>query len=121
MGWILLVVVSAVAIWWLWPRARPRRRPPTKMARTSGTYHCVSIRHRSDGCEVAIKLKDWRFLSKEAPSLPLPGCNAERCRCQYVHHRDRRVDDRRSPIGPAHLGGPDRRSGNDRRRLQHVA
>jgi hypothetical protein len=39
-----------------------------------------------------------RFLSKEAPRLPLKGCSiGSDCRCSYQHHEDRRVLSRRVP------------------------
>jgi hypothetical protein len=117
---VLLIVVSAVTVWWLWPRAKTQRRPPPQPSRNSHTYHCVSIRYRSDACEEVRKLRDYRFLSNEAPALPLPDCRTEQCRCQYVHHDDRRMDDRRSPITSAHFFGRNQRSGTDRRRLQHA-
>lgn len=31
-----------------------------------------------------------RFLSGDAPRLPLPSCGAPTCNCRYVHHGDRR-------------------------------
>jgi len=38
-----------------------------------------------------------RFLSSEAPRLPLPGCGAgAACSCAYKHHRDRRGQPRRA-------------------------
>jgi hypothetical protein len=41
-------------------------------------------------------LEDARFLSDEAPSLPLAGCKTpQSCRCVYVHFNDRRTEVRR--------------------------
>ena len=42
--------------------------------------HCPSIKN----------LDGKRFLERDAPTLPVPGCNASRCDCVYVHHDDRR-------------------------------
>ena len=39
------------------------------------------------------------FLSGVAPRIPLPGCDANECRCKFVHHSDRRPrEGRRSPF-----------------------
>lgn len=58
--------------------------------RVVNPYHAVSVAPGSDCCAVARDLLGRRFLSKEAPSLPLSGCTAERCTCRYQHHADRR-------------------------------
>lgn len=81
-------------------------------------YHAVSIRYRMNACEAAKQLTDRRFLSNEAPKLPLPGCTAASCHCGYEHHEDRRDgEERRVPFKGEHSTGPERRSaGGDRRR-----
>ncbi len=81
-------------------------------------YHCVSIRSPKDACEAAKQLMGKRFLSREAPPLPLPNCTAKHCRCHDAHHEDRRVDDgdRRAPFKGEHGTGLERRSASDRRR-----
>ena len=56
-------------------------------------WHAVSV-GGPDACVAAAKLARWRFLSVEAPRLPLPQCSsAWRCACIYRHHSDRRVGD----------------------------
>jgi hypothetical protein len=61
--------------------------------------HAVSVESDSMVCDAARKLGDQRFLSAEAPPLPLPGCDRGRCECRYVHHEDRRVgEERRMPF-----------------------
>lgn len=84
-------------------------------------YHCVAIRYPDGACIAVQRLSGQRFLSKEAPPIPLPECDAANCRCRYVHFEDRRQnDDRRNPHPVlVHVGGyhgPERRSG-ERRRL----
>jgi hypothetical protein len=60
-------------------------------------WHAVSVVARGAACEQALALRDRRFLSKEAPGLPLPDCPfRERCKCTYRHHTDRRAGPRRS-------------------------
>lgn len=85
-------------------------------------YHCVAIRYRDGACAAVQRLSGQRFLSKDAPAIPLPACDAASCRCRYVHFEDRRQNDERRNLQPALLrvggyGGPERRSGGERRRL----
>jgi hypothetical protein len=65
-------------------------------------------------------LETARFLSGEAPPLPLPGCTAPRCLCRYAHYEDRRARDRRVPLShdfasTSFFVGLECRSGLDRR------
>ena len=62
----------------------------------SRDYPAVSIRAAQNGCQ-AVKLTNGvRYLSTEAPILPLPGCTNEKCHCTYAHHTERRTgSDRR--------------------------
>ena len=53
----------------------------------------------SHPCKAVRELGGGRYLSDEAPDLPVPGCTAERCTCSYIHYDDRREDDRRNPYG----------------------
>ncbi len=86
-------------------------------------YHCVAIRHRDSACAAAKRLSGQRFLSKEAPRLPLPECDAAACHCRYVHFEDRRQGDERRDVAPTaqrlagSYGGPERRFGGERRRF----
>jgi len=60
-------------------------------------WHAVSLVPRGGACEQAVALGNRRFLSREAPPLPLPDCPfANRCNCVYRHHADRRAGPRRS-------------------------
>ncbi|MGQ0384228.1 MAG: hypothetical protein ACT4UP_06060 [Gammaproteobacteria bacterium] len=62
-----------------------------------GRWHAVSVRPGPGACEAAVSGKSSRWLSREAPLLPLPGCShPERCRCTYQHHEDRRSGPRRA-------------------------
>jgi len=54
-------------------------------------------------CAAAALSRNKRFLSKDAPHLPLPECpNRNTCRCVYKHFEDRRSNPRRS----ADMNGP---------------
>ncbi len=59
-------------------------------------WHAVSVLSGVERCAAATALKQKRFLSIEAPRLPLPACTMPvSCQCRYQHHADRRVNMRR--------------------------
>ncbi len=59
-------------------------------------WHAVSIAAGQNCCAAARALGAARFLSAQAPSLPLAQCSSkESCRCMYKHHADRRAKPRR--------------------------
>jgi hypothetical protein len=69
------------------PRKRGSREP----------WHAVSIASPESSCPEAESLKGRRFLSNEAPRLPLAKCAQPwNCRCVYRHHPDRRATPRRA-------------------------
>jgi len=127
--WILVLIGVAGVAFWYWrthlretahPQEAPKV-PKAPKAQPTGAYHAVSINHRKDACAAAIQLNGKRFLSREAPSLPLSGCHAAACRCKYDHHEDRREGDRRSPQAirrgmMSTSGDSERRMGVDRRK-----
>jgi hypothetical protein len=62
----------------------------------STPWHAVSVVTGRWGCEAAQCLRNVRFLSADAPPLPLAQCaSRESCSCSYKHHRDRRGQPRR--------------------------
>lgn len=69
-------------------------------------------------CEAALRRRGHRYLSREAPFLPLPKCtDVEACDCIYLHYDDRRHQSERrlEPVeaNPASLSA---RKGLDRRK-----
>ena len=61
-----------------------------------GSFHAVSIRCPGNACAAAKNLRETRFLSNDAPDLPLQDCsNRSTCNCRYKHFEDRRIDFRR--------------------------
>jgi hypothetical protein len=65
-------------------------------SRRSRPWHAVSIVATPASCETARALGATRFLSAEAPRLPLAECQAkDSCACAYRHHADRRGPPRR--------------------------
>jgi hypothetical protein len=91
--------------------------------RVNNPFHAVSILAGPTCQRTAVEFKGRRFLSREAPGLPLPTCNHETCRCRYVHHEDRRSGrDRRhrdvwNPASP--MVRDDRRASHGRRVTDH--
>jgi hypothetical protein len=118
---IAVALLIALALWWRHgtkrQRSRAARVPDRK--RTSDSYHCVELRFGRDACDAVKRIGAKRFLPGESPEIPVPGCDASKCSCRYVHHEDRRHSDRRNPFpqlaSQAPAGG-DRRSKRDRRR-----
>ncbi len=95
--------------------ARPARTvvPPRK------SYHAVEIVAGDDCCELVRRYTGKRFLSGEAPVVPLQGCDAGECLCRYIHHADRRKKDRRTSdmaVTVDQYSGAERRAGKKRGR-----
>lgn len=113
-----LLVAGAVGYWAVFRRpAAPSpdsRSEQTAIRRFGG----VEIRLRLDACDAARALEGQRFLAKDAPLLPLPGCDAHRCSCRFAKLADRRTDDRRfehGGLGAALYNDDDRRAKRERR------
>lgn len=66
----------------------------------SKTFTAVTIVPGPSACEAVLSFGDRRFLSGDAPILPLTDCGSPSCTCKYVHYEDRRdvSDDRRQPF-----------------------
>jgi hypothetical protein len=88
------------------PVSTPKSAPP------ANPYHAVSLLPGEHACAAAYRFTGQRFLSKHAPKLPLPTCDAFHCTCRFKHHKDRRAGPRRrSDIGLMSGNWP----GNERR------
>ena len=60
-------------------------------------WKAVAILPGDSACSAARELRSKRFLSREAPRLPLPDCNKQdQCECKYRHLADRRGGYRRA-------------------------
>ncbi len=84
--------------------ASPTSRNARRRNRRTGfgvpdPFHAVSIEPAEEGCPAVESLKLQRFLSEEAPGLPLADCGAVDCACKYVHHADRRSGARNRRLG----------------------
>ncbi len=85
-------------------------------------YQAVSVMSSRVACTAVGRIKDQRFLTADAPLLPLPDCSVKECNCKYAHHPDRRdkSNDRRThySLGTklyAQGDRPDRRANPGRR------
>lgn len=119
--WSILLVLAAVFIFW-YRRHNKRRQEYAKSIRAQqrerNRFHSVEIRPRGEGCIAVKQQEGLRYLSSEAPRLPLPGCTKSNCTCRYVHYVDRRQEERRMDFGPspfAHMVRTERRAVFDRR------
>jgi hypothetical protein len=95
---------------------RPPRGPFS--GRTRHVFHGVEITSNAPQCPAILALTSRRFLSDEAPNVPIAGCDRRMvCRCIYKHFADRRTEVRReSDIGlPSRFFENDRRTGRRRR------
>ena len=69
---------------------------PSSVAQRSTPWHAVSIIAKNESCDAARALRSARFLSAQAPRLPLAACTLRgACPCGYKHHSDRRGQPRR--------------------------
>ena len=59
-------------------------------------WHAVAIRPKGQCCDAVQAQRTARFLSNDAPRLPLAECStSDTCTCVYKHHEDRRLKPRR--------------------------
>jgi len=103
---------------------RKLKLPPIKLSRKNTRYHAVMIVCADQACEAARSRAGIKYLSGEAPALPLADCclngginTVVTCMCRYEHYEDRREDDdRRSLFGNRNgpVGKLDQRSGSRR-------
>jgi hypothetical protein len=119
---LILILVTVALTYWYWHHSKSQEKK-TKLfraqARERNRFHCVAIRPRGKACDLAKQHEGIRYLSAEAPRLPLEGCTEPNCACRYMHFSDRRIEDRRLHIGPVSLPGSvttERRRRVDRRK-----
>lgn len=98
-----------------------KRRAGPKRARVSTLnhlFHGIAIESGDDACKAARRLSGHRFLSEEAPILPLETCTCvDACQCVYRHFSDRRTEPRRdADMGlPLRHVAEEKRAGGGRR------
>jgi hypothetical protein len=76
---------------------RPTAAQRTAPGGAGAGFHAVTVKPCLEPCDAVQALAGKRFLSQEAPALPLENCDQARCNCTYRHFSDRRAPgDRRS-------------------------
>lgn len=100
---LLIILIAAFYI----RRSRPghsseeERTGQVNLVDNSDAYHAVSIQTGDHACKAARSIEGLRFLSREAPRIPLPGCDAIDCSCRFAHYDDRRDVQSRSDVSPS--------------------
>jgi hypothetical protein len=96
------------------PRSQPLASRTAPRPRISNPWHAVSVRSSRSACPACVALSGLRFLSAEAPRLPVAGCARPLvCRAVYEHHDSRRAGPRRE--SNRQFGADERRAGRGRR------
>lgn len=72
------------------PVAEEIRKLPREDIRLTNPWHSVAVQPGPKRCAAVENLLGQRFLSKEAPRLPLKDCTESQCTCRYRHFEDRR-------------------------------
>ncbi|MBL8272140.1 hypothetical protein [Steroidobacter sp.] len=115
-GWLSGLFGAAVK------KAPKAHSSPQRAPTTNNAYHAVSVMPGPNACAAAYRFSGQRFLSLQAPRLPLPSCDAAACNCRFKHHKDRRAGPRRnSDVGmvTASFSGNERRLKRGRRVTDH--
>jgi hypothetical protein len=89
----------------------PTPEPEQEVARRPQRWHAVAIVTTDTACAAARACQNSRYLSVDAPRLPLAGCDTTTCDCTYRHFADRRQGARRGTSAP----DPDTASVTERR------
>jgi len=102
-------------------RAAPVARGRTTTQRSG--YAAASIVPGICACRAVTIYTNRKILMKNAPALPVPGCDEQGCRCKYQRHSDRRNNqDRRSGVRATSFSefaeASDQRKSNDRRKVR---
>ncbi|MFA9419253.1 MAG: hypothetical protein ACERLB_03815 [Gammaproteobacteria bacterium] len=102
-NWLyVLVLIVVVVIWLLLKRFKANSSSTHKSASVTSKrkkeFGAVSIKTGPRACSAAKYLRGKRFISSQAPALPLSKCDISDCKCKYQYYTDRRSeDDRRYP------------------------
>jgi hypothetical protein len=115
------LVLAAGAVYWLLSGRAGAQKRESRESKAAATYSAVEIRPRSGACDAARALQGRRFLSTDAPALPLAKCTAAPCRCRFAKLSDRRTDGRRlehDGLSAALFLPSNRRKRRDRRRTE---
>lgn len=120
--WLLAGVTLGMLIRVAGPRAlkwllSASGRRDTNDDSTGPAWHSVSVVPGHGACATSRRLASRRWLTGDAPRLPLAGCDGRQCDCRYRRHADRRdEEDRRNPLDTmGQFGGFETASRKERR------
>ena len=81
------------------------------------SYRAASLACDALACQAAKDMRGEKFLTGEAPHLPLRDCDRGQCNCHLAFHNDRRSSNKeRRNLQPQSDTDGDRRMSNGRRR-----
>ena len=83
-------------------KARSQTAQQTRRVNCYGGVEVVCASNEIDSrdlCDAYHKQKNTRYLSADAPNLPLAGCDKGSCKCRYQYFDDRRKEERRNVFG----------------------
>lgn len=90
-------------------KSNNRRAPISTM---TNLFHGIAVEPGDGACQAVRSIEGHRYLSDDAPRLPLDGCQCvQDCHCVYRHYSDRRTEVRRD----ADMGLPRRDVPRDQR------
>ena len=96
---VIVLLVIALLVTRRKQTAPPEKKKTVVQAdlKKSTPNHAVAIKLGADACDAARQIANERYLSDEAPRLPLNDCDGRECHCKFKHYADRRLrQDRRS-------------------------
>jgi hypothetical protein len=64
------------------------RNQPSKRAKL---FYGVTVQPGMNSCKAVEKMRGRRYLTHEAPKLPLPECRRSNCQCRMIPEDDRRT------------------------------
>ncbi len=90
---VLVVVLVSAAILLIRLRTLKQKRAALRRKSKKPSFHAVAITPGAHSCAAVSGFENKRFLSAEAPQLPVSGCNCSQCSCHYQHFADRRSEE----------------------------
>lgn len=93
---IAIAVILLVLCFWLVKLTSEARLKKTLQKASDASlyepqFRCVLFSASDHACKSALAYQTKPILIKDAPELPLKGCNAEKCACSLLRYDDRRT------------------------------
>lgn len=95
LSFLAILIVTAFFLKLLFPITQKRRLTGIKSLKSyrrgANPFNAVSVKSYGEGCTEIEAINGKRFLSEDAPLLPLQDCSLAKCNCRYSHLTDRRT------------------------------